>query len=92
MNRTWWKTAFLGYAGCSILCLEYPKYSPFANYNTKFVFPKKSKYSIGGHRGGSREYFENTIPAFDNAVKHGCDFLEMDVHMTKDHKVIVSLH
>lgn len=91
MFTTWRRKALFGYVSLSLLFLEYPKYSPFANFNTKFVHPKKHKYSIGAHRGGSREYFENTIPAFDNAIKQGCDFLEIDVQVTKDNKVVVSL-
>jgi glycerophosphoryl diester phosphodiesterase len=40
------------------------------------------------HRGGSRENLENTIKAFDHAVKLGTDVLEMDVCFTKDNKVL----
>jgi len=36
------------------------------------------------HRGGSRDHLENTIEAFDHAVKIGTDILEMDVCRTKD--------
>jgi len=34
---------------------------------------------------------ENTIAAFDNAVKVGADFLEMDVHYTKDKQIVVRI-
>ena len=27
---------------------------------------------------------ENTIPAFKNAIKKGADYIELDVHLTKD--------
>ncbi|GFQ92850.1 lysophospholipase D GDPD1 [Trichonephila clavata] len=42
------------------------------------------------HRGGAGEYAENTLSAFENAVKQGTDMLEIDLHLTKDEKVVVS--
>jgi hypothetical protein len=47
------------------------------------------KFRLMAHRGGSREYVENTIPAFRNAYRLGADILEMDVQMTKDGKIVV---
>lgn len=49
------------------------------------------KYSILrlAHRGFSGLYPENTILAFKKAIDSGVDFLEMDLHLTKDRKVIV---
>ena len=39
---------------------------------------------------GDREYFpENTISAFESAVSKGADGIELDVHYTKDKKLIV---
>ncbi|KAF7232381.1 hypothetical protein EG68_07645 [Paragonimus skrjabini miyazakii] len=32
---------------------------------------------------------ENTLDSFRTAVQHGADFVEMDVQLTKDHRVIV---
>jgi lysophospholipase D len=89
MLRSWSKGIIFGYVSSSLFFLEYPKYSPTANTNTKFVHPKKLKYSVGAHRGGCREYLENTIPAFEHAVKVGSDYLELDVHLTKDKRVVV---
>lgn len=43
------------------------------------------------HRGGRGLWPENTLYAFENAVKLGVDVLEMDVHSTKD-GVIVVMH
>jgi len=40
------------------------------------------------HRGMSDVHIQNTIPAFEAAVGHA-DFIELDVQMTKDGKVIV---
>jgi glycerophosphoryl diester phosphodiesterase len=41
------------------------------------------------HRGFSGFYPENTLLAFQKAIDEGIDFLEMDLHLTKDRKVIV---
>jgi glycerophosphoryl diester phosphodiesterase len=32
------------------------------------------------HRGASREFPENTLPAFERAIELGADFVEFDVH------------
>lgn len=42
------------------------------------------------HRGGAGERIENTLEAFDNAVTHHTDLLELDCHITKDGRVVVS--
>ena len=33
---------------------------------------------------------ENTIPAFEYAIAHGVDVLELDMYVTKDNVVVVS--
>lgn len=43
------------------------------------------------HRGASGYYPENTMKAFEEAVKLGADGIETDVHMTKD-GVLVLIH
>lgn len=45
---------------------------------------------VHGHRGCSWELPENSIPGFTRAIDIGCDFLEMDVVLTSDRKVVVS--
>ncbi|NP_001096485.1 uncharacterized protein LOC100125107 [Xenopus tropicalis] len=42
------------------------------------------------HRGGAGERRENTLEAFDNAMSNHTDLLELDCHITKDGKVVVS--
>lgn len=37
-----------------------------------------------GHRGARRECAENTLEAFELALKHGCDGFEFDVRLTAD--------
>jgi len=42
-----------------------------------------------GHRGASRDAFENTIAAFDLALLHGCDGFEFDVRYTQDGRCVI---
>lgn len=42
------------------------------------------------HRGYKASYPENTIPAFDAAVKVGANALETDLHLSKDGVVVLS--
>ncbi len=44
---------------------------------------------IYAHRGYSGKYPENTLLAFQKAVKFGADGVELDVHLTKDKKIVV---
>ncbi len=41
------------------------------------------------HRGFSGEYPENTMIAFEKAIEAGCEGIEMDVHFTKDGKLVI---
>ena len=41
------------------------------------------------HRGYSAEYPENTILAFEKAVAAGADMIELDVHLSRDGKLVV---
>ena len=40
--------------------------------------------AVWAHRGASAYAPENTLEAFDLALKMGADGIELDVHMTKD--------
>ena len=44
---------------------------------------------IIAHRGASREFTENTLPAFQRALDLGADAVELDVHRTSDGVVVV---
>lgn len=44
---------------------------------------------IVAHRGGAALAPENTLAAFQNALRIGVDMVECDVHLTKDGEVIV---
>ncbi|MBR48759.1 MAG: hypothetical protein CL734_00835 [Chloroflexi bacterium] len=41
------------------------------------------------HRGYSSERPENTFASFDHAIDSGCKFLELDIHLSKDHIPVV---
>ncbi len=42
-----------------------------------------------GHRGTRRKAPENTLAAFESALRHGCDGFEFDVRLTADHRALV---
>src|SRR5690554_763418 len=44
---------------------------------------------IYAHRGGGGYFVENTLPAFRNAIRLGCDGAELDVHLSVDGEVMV---
>lgn len=45
---------------------------------------------VHGHRGARASRPENTIPAFEFAIAHGVDALELDLAVTKDNVLVVS--
>src|SRR5580698_11208280 len=45
---------------------------------------------VHGHRGARAWRPENTIPAFQFAIGHGVDVLELDLAVTKDNQLVVS--
>ena len=42
-----------------------------------------------GHRGARRYAPENSLPAFDLALEHGCDGFEFDLRLTADGRAII---
>lgn len=52
--------------------------------------PLKTHIEIHGHRGARGLWPENTITGFIEAAKSGVDYLEMDVVISGDKKVVVS--
>ncbi len=47
------------------------------------------KKLIGGHRGSPLKIKENTLGSFEEAIREGVDFIELDVRSTKDGVLIV---
>lgn len=40
-------------------------------------------------RGRGSQYPENTMPAFESALKYGAEGLLLDVHLSRDHQVVI---
>ncbi|WP_205503542.1 glycerophosphodiester phosphodiesterase [Rufibacter psychrotolerans] len=56
----------------------------------KLVLRTKSrKVSVIAHRGASGTAPENTLPAIKKALETSADFIEIDVHQSKDGQVVV---
>jgi glycerophosphoryl diester phosphodiesterase len=49
----------------------------------------KSPTLLAAHRGGSLLWPENSLLAFRNAIALGADFIEFDVHLSKDGEAVV---
>ncbi|GAY77023.1 glycerophosphodiester phosphodiesterase [Sporolactobacillus inulinus] len=47
------------------------------------------KTAVYAHRGSKCNCPENTLPAFEEAIRVGSDGIELDVHLTKDQQVVV---
>ena len=52
--------------------------------------PRMPRTRLIAHRGGAAEGYENTLAAFRRAVQAGAGMLELDVHLTRDGKVVVA--
>ena len=52
--------------------------------------PNTQAILVHGHRGSRATRPENTIPAFEYAIQHGADVLELDLAVTKDNVLVVS--
>ena len=51
--------------------------------------PLAGQVLLIAHRGGSAEYPENTLQAFDQAIAAGAGWLEFDVQMSRDGELVV---
>jgi len=56
--------------------------------NTDFFKPPVPR--VFGHRGSAGTHPENTLESFAAAVAAGVEYLEFDLHMTRDGEVVVS--
>ncbi|MBS1916898.1 MAG: glycerophosphodiester phosphodiesterase family protein [Bacteroidetes bacterium] len=58
----------------------------------KAMLPQsKHKFIVIAHRGDHVDVPENTIAAYENAIKHEADYVEIDLRTTKD-SVLVIMH
>jgi glycerophosphoryl diester phosphodiesterase len=55
--------------------------------SSRFFEPARPR--LFAHRGYSARYPENTLPAFAAALDLGLDYLELDVHLSRDEAVVV---
>ena len=53
------------------------------------AFTESGGVLVIAHRGGRGLWPENTLFAFEKAVKLGVDVLEFDVHLTRDHQLVI---
>ena len=51
----------------------------------------KHKIFVEGHRGINREFYQNTLDSFKQAIKYDIDSIELDIWLTKD-KIPVVIH
>ena len=51
--------------------------------------PYQNAVAVAGHRGNAKFFPENTMAGFRSAVSLKPDMIEMDVHMTKDRRLVV---
>src|SRR5690242_16930661 len=47
-------------------------------------------FVVHGHRGAMALRPENTIPSFEEAIRGGADYIEMDVYPTRDNVLVIS--
>lgn len=69
------------------LCARSP--SAVLSEKTLLTKGKSMETRILGHRGASHYAPENTLPAFELALEQGADGVELDVHLSKDGRLIV---
>ena len=53
------------------------------------MLTQSDRTKLAAHRGGALLWPENSLLAFRNAVALGADFLELDVHLSRDGEVVV---
>lgn len=61
----------------------------FSCASLKKATTEKNNFYEVGHRGTRGLVPENTIPSLEKAIEVGANTIEFDVHITKDHKVVV---
>ena len=68
--------------------------SGFSNSYSAGIMPAQTAANARGtaiiaHRGGSKESTENTIEAFQRAIRIGADGIETDIRLTRDGVVVI---
>ncbi len=72
------------------IAILFPIITLFSQHKTgsveKYGLPERG---ICAHRGANETHPENTIAAFEEAIRLGAQMVEFDVRMTKDNKLII---
>ena len=54
-----------------------------------YFFERITRPIILAHRGDSKNFPENTIPAFESGIRQGADGIELDVRLSSDNEIMV---
>jgi glycerophosphoryl diester phosphodiesterase len=55
----------------------------------KTIAPAKQKFIVIAHRGDHTAAPENTLAAFENAIRSGADYVEIDLRTTRDSQLVI---
>jgi len=64
-------------------------YSAHINAQSANLPAARHKFIVIAHRGDHTEVPENTIAAFENGIKNGADYVEIDLRTTKDSALVI---
>ncbi|MEH7360767.1 glycerophosphodiester phosphodiesterase family protein [Priestia megaterium] len=81
MRRKWWFVSSLTFCLCGI----------FMFIHTQAASTQAEKVAIIAHRGASGYEPEHTMQSYLTAVKQKADYIELDLHMSKDQQ-LVAIH
>lgn len=73
----------------NIACLFLMIGSVRMNGQTAVLPEPRHKFIVIAHRGDHVEVPENTIAAFENGIKNGVDYVEIDLRTTKDSMLVI---
>ena len=76
-------------SGILILLVSYEILRYRARPMGEHAYFKPDKFLVIAHRGGRHLGPENTLITYKRAVELGVDVIELDVHRTKDQKLVV---
>ena len=62
----------------------------FLVFILSFIFVFNSGFLVVGHRGNPSKYPEETIQSDNSAFADGADYVELDLHVSKDNVLVVS--
>ncbi len=86
MRRKWTLLALLGSFLCILVVAALRTRSSRASAEQG---PAGERAIVFAHRGASADFPENTLAAFEAGLAEGASHIEMDVHMTRDGRVVV---